>query len=74
MAIRDIVTRGFGNETYDPGVNDLPVRGFSIGAAAATVTHEDDSWSSSRSACWSTSGRNMSWKSENNPVTGSADR
>jgi len=31
MAIRDIVSRGFGNGTYDPGVNDLPVRGFTIG-------------------------------------------
>lgn len=30
MAIRDVVTRGFGNGTYDPGVNALPVRGFTI--------------------------------------------
>ena len=36
MAIRDIVTRGYGNGTYDPGVNKLPVRGYTIGAGAAT--------------------------------------
>ncbi len=35
MAIRDIVTRGFGNGTYDPGVNKLPTRGYSIGAVVA---------------------------------------
>ena len=33
MAIRDIVTRGYGNGTYDPGVNDIPTRGYSIGVA-----------------------------------------
>ena len=34
MAIRDVITRGFGNGTYDPGVNDLPTRGYTI----STVT------------------------------------
>lgn len=28
MAIRDVVTRGFGNGTYDPAVYDLPVKGY----------------------------------------------
>lgn len=32
MAIRDVVTRGFGNGTYDPGVNKIPTRGYSISA------------------------------------------
>ena len=30
MAIRDIIVRGFGNGTYDPGVSKLPTRGYSI--------------------------------------------
>jgi hypothetical protein len=30
MAIRDVVTRGFGNGTFNPGVNKLPTRGYSI--------------------------------------------
>ena len=33
MAIRDVITRGFGNGTYDPGVNKLPTRGYSISSA-----------------------------------------
>lgn len=33
MAIRDIITRGYGNGTFSPGVNKLPTRGYSIGAA-----------------------------------------
>ncbi len=33
MAIRDIVTAGFGNGTYDPGVNKLPTRGYSTASA-----------------------------------------
>ena len=37
MAIRDIVTRGFGNGTYDPTVNDVPTRGYTIGEVVATV-------------------------------------
>ena len=36
--IRDVVTRGFGNGTFSPGVNALPVRGYSISALAA-ATH-----------------------------------
>jgi hypothetical protein len=31
MAIRDIVTRGFGNGTYNPGVLELPTRGYTQG-------------------------------------------
>lgn len=38
MAIRDVVTRGYGNGTYDPGVNDIPTRGYTIGAAVVDVT------------------------------------
>jgi hypothetical protein len=38
MAIRDIVSRGFGNGTYSPGVNKLPTRGYAIGAAADVPT------------------------------------
>lgn len=30
MAIREIVTRGFGNGTYSPGVNKIPTRGYNI--------------------------------------------
>lgn len=30
MAIRDVVTRGFGNGVYNPGVTKLPTRGYSI--------------------------------------------
>jgi len=37
MAIRDIVTRGYGNGTYDPGVADVPVRGFTIGVGDPVV-------------------------------------
>ena len=37
MAIRDIVTLGFGNGTFSPGVNDIPTLGYSIGAAVALV-------------------------------------
>ena len=33
MAIRDVVTAGFGNGTYDPGVSKLPTRGYTIGVA-----------------------------------------
>jgi len=29
MAIRDVVTRGFGNGTYSPGVTKVPTRGYS---------------------------------------------
>jgi hypothetical protein len=36
MAVRDIVTRGFGNGTYDPGVSKVPTRGY--GAASITIT------------------------------------
>ena len=36
MAIRSIVTRGFGNGTYSPGVALLPTRGYSIGSGAVT--------------------------------------
>ena len=32
MAIADIVTLGFGNGVYDPGVNKLPTLGYSIAA------------------------------------------
>lgn len=35
MAIRDIVTRGYGNGTYSPGVNKLPTLGYAIGEAVA---------------------------------------
>ena len=28
MAIRDVVTRGYGNGTYDPGVARVPARGY----------------------------------------------
>lgn len=31
MAIRDVVTMGYGNGTYDPGVNKLPTLGYAIG-------------------------------------------
>jgi hypothetical protein len=31
MAIRDIICLGFGNGTYDPGVNKLPTLGYAIG-------------------------------------------
>ena len=34
MAIRDVVTMGYGNGTYDPGVNKLPTLGYSIAAVA----------------------------------------
>ena len=37
MAIRDVVTRGYGNGTYNPGVNDVPTRGFTIGVVAVIV-------------------------------------
>ncbi len=37
MAIRDIVTIGFGNGTFSPGVNKIPTLGYSIGAAVAVV-------------------------------------
>ena len=33
MAIRDVVTMGFGNGTFSPGVNKLPTFGYSIGEA-----------------------------------------
>ena len=36
MAIRDVITRGFGNGTFDPVVNKLPTRGYSIGSAVVT--------------------------------------
>lgn len=36
MAIRDIVTMGYGNGTFSPGVNKIPTLGYSIGAALAT--------------------------------------
>ena len=32
MAISDIISFGFGNGTFDPGVNKLPTLGYSIGA------------------------------------------
>jgi hypothetical protein len=31
MAISDIVALGFGNGTFDPGVNKLPTLGYGIG-------------------------------------------
>ncbi len=37
MAIRDIITLGFGNGTFSPGVNKLPTLGYSIGAAIVDV-------------------------------------
>jgi hypothetical protein len=38
MAIRDIVTRGFSNGTFNPGVTKIPTRGYAIGAAADVPT------------------------------------
>lgn len=35
MPIRNLVTDGFGNGVYSPGVNRLPTDGFSIGELAA---------------------------------------
>jgi hypothetical protein len=32
MPIRNIVTRGFANGTFQPGVNTLPTRGYSLAA------------------------------------------
>lgn len=37
MAIRDVVTRGYGNGTYSPGVNDVPVRGYAVNSTADIV-------------------------------------
>jgi len=33
MAISSIISFGFGNGTFDPGVNKLPTLGYSIGEA-----------------------------------------
>ncbi len=38
MAIRDIVTLGFGNGTYDPGVGKLPTLGYSTGVTTPPST------------------------------------
>ena len=38
MAIRDVVTGGFGNGAFSPGVNKLPTRGYSIGAVAVDLS------------------------------------
>lgn len=35
MAIRTLVTRGFGNETFAGSINLLPTRGYSIAALFA---------------------------------------
>ena len=43
MAIRDVVTMGFGNGTFSPGVVKLPTIGYSIGPSLATPIH---------SGCW----------------------
>lgn len=45
MAIRAIVTRGFGNETFSPGVSKLPTRGYSIGAVAPDMFPGDVTFS-----------------------------
>lgn len=37
MAIRDIVTRGYGNGTYSGTIAKVVTRGYSIGEAVATV-------------------------------------
>ena len=42
MAIRDVVTMGFGNGTYSPGVAKLPTFGYSIGEATIQIL----------SGCW----------------------
>ena len=42
MPIRDIVTRGFGNGTFSPGVNRLPVRGYSIEEEAVATPFDID--------------------------------
>lgn len=34
MAIRNVVTRGYGNGTYSPGVAFVPMRGYSSSAVA----------------------------------------
>lgn len=37
MAIRSIVTRGFGNGTFNGTIKDVVLRGYSIGEAAEVV-------------------------------------
>ena len=59
MAIRDIVTRGYGNGTYDPGVSSVVVRGYTIGGTGGTfddkavhsslLKHFDDNFNASSS-------------------------
>ena len=51
MAIRDIVMRGYGNGTFNPGVTKLPTRGYSIGTVAAVVP----------TAFWLLSARTTQW-------------
>ena len=40
MAIRSVVTRGFGNGTFSPGVTLVTTRGYGIGAEQSQQTGE----------------------------------
>lgn len=37
MPIRNVVTRGYGNGTFSPGVSRVTTRGYSVGEAIAIV-------------------------------------
>tara|TARA_Y100000310_G_scaffold260574_1_gene269557 strand:+ start:265 stop:507 length:243 start_codon:yes stop_codon:yes gene_type:complete len=37
MAISDIISFGFGNGTFDPGVNKLPTLGYSISSVTIVL-------------------------------------
>lgn len=38
MAIRDVVTIGYGNGSFSPGVSKIPTLGYGIGAAVVSIS------------------------------------